>query len=654
MFYYGSANSDLASSQNLEFLRPLMDPLMDVSPGEGLSTEESTSDDLSVSSPMEISSAGSSSSSSSSLSTGPSLSHSNYSSTSASSSSSSSASSNQFSNSTASQEDDAAPPLRQSNRVNIGKPPAHHSEFVAFSTPSIVVPATYKQAKGHAEWDHAMQVESDALDAAHTWDLVPRRPEYAVVGSKWVYNIKMHPDGTIERHKARVVAQGFRQAYGIDYAETFAPVAKMQTVRSLLAVAAMKGWPLIQLDVKNAFLHGDLKEVIYMERPPGYTKGDSSMVCRLRRSLYGLKQAPRAWFEKFQDTILRAGFVQSDSDPSLFLRTTGQCLTVLLIYVDDMVISGDDEEGIREVTDVLRSTFNLKELGNLAYFLGLEVHRSSLGIHIGQRKYVMDLLEEAQMDTCTPCATLMEQNLKLRQTEGEALSDGSLYRSIVGSLIYLTHTRPDISYVVQVVSQYMSAPRTTHWSAVQRILRYLEGTTNVGLLFPAGGEPIVEAYADTDYAGCWDTRRSTSGWCVKVGNSFISWRCKKQDRVSKSSTEAEYRSMSEVASEITWLCRLLSELGVVVRVPVRLHVDNTSAIRIATNPVLLDRTKHIEVHVHYIRQLVTEGVVELAYITSEDQTADLLTKAVSSSRHWFLAHKLMLRKHHQFEGGVRS
>ncbi|CAL1396854.1 unnamed protein product [Linum trigynum] len=496
-----------------------------------------------------------------------------------------------------------------------------------------------------------MTAETDALEANHTWELVKRRPKYPVIGSKWVYNVKLLPDGFLERFKARVVAQGFRQQYGVDYDETFAPVAKMQTVRSLLAAAAMKGWRLLQLDVKNAFLHGDLKETIYMERPPGYTKGDSSMVCLLRRSLYGLKQAPRAWFEKFQTNILQAGFVQSENDPFLFLRTTDRGLTALLIYVDDIIISGDDQDSIQSLTPVLRLSFNLKELGSLSYFLGLEVDRSHSGIHVSQRKYIVDLLEEAQMDTCEPCGTPMEQNLKLRQSDGEPLADGTTYRSVVGSLIYLTYFRPDIAYAVQVVSQYMSSPRTSHWVAVQRILRYLKGTPNVGMFFPSGGDSTLEAYADADYAGCLDTRRSTSGWCVKLGHSFISWRCKKQDRVSKSSTEAEYRSMSEVTSEIVWLQCLLADLGVVCQVPVRLYADNTSAIRIATNPVLHDRTKHIEVHVHYIRQLVTDGVIELSYITSEDQTADLLTKAVASACHWFLAHKLMLRQHHQFEGG---
>ncbi|CAL1374789.1 unnamed protein product [Linum trigynum] len=543
------------------------------------------------------------------------------------------------------------PPLRRSLWATKGCPPPRMSDFVVFSTSPIPVPATYKQAHGHAQWDEAMAVETRALEANHTWDVVPRPKDHPVIGSKWVYALKMLPDGSVERFKARVVAQGFRQEFGIDYGETFAPVAKMQTVRTLLAVAAMKGWELKQLDVKNAFLHGDLKETIYMECPPGYNNGDKSKVCLLRRSLYGLKQAPRAWFEKFHSTILQAGLQQSDSDPSLFLRRSSHGLTVLLIYVDDMVISGDDTLGIQTLTKDLRAAFNLKELGDLSYFLGLEIHRSPTGLFVSQQKYIVDLLETAQMDTCQPCSTPMEQNLKLCRDDGDLLPDGSLYRSIVGSLIYLNHTRPDIIYAVQVVSQFMSAPRSSHLVQVMRILRYLKGTQDVGLFFPSEGESVLEAYADADFAGCLDTRRSTSEWCVKIGSSFISWRCKKQERVSKSSTEAEYRSMSEVTSELVWLHRLLSELGIVCPAPMRLYADNTSAIKIATNPVLHDRTKHIEVHVHYIRQLVEEGRLALSYITSEDQTADLLTKAVATSRHWFLAYKLMLRKHHQFEGG---
>ncbi|CAN0840831.1 Retrovirus-related Pol polyprotein from transposon TNT 1-94 [Linum grandiflorum] len=537
---------------------------------------------------------------------------------------------------------------RRSTRTNFGHPPSHLNDFVAFSTDpaSIPIPTSYKQACGHPHWDTAMKEELSALEAQNTWTLVPHPTNQSVVRSRWVFTVKLKSDGSLDRYKARVVAQGFRQKFGIDYDETFAPVAKMQTVRTLLAVAASQKWPLTQLDVKNAFLHGDLKETIYMECPPGYTLGDSSTVCLLNRSLYGLKQAPRAWFEKFHNTILQAGFVQSANDSSLFTRTTVHGLTALLIYVDDMIITGSDSDGIRELTKVLHHAFQLKELGNLAYFLGLEIQRSDHGLFVCQHKYILDLLREAQFANYKPALTPMEQHLKLRSSSGDSLTayESTMYRSLVGSLIYLTSTRHDISYAVQIVSQFMSSPRKLHLNAVHRILRYLKGTPQVGIFFPSSCSLSLTAFADADYAGCLDTRRSTSGWCVKLGSSVISWHCKKQDRVAKSSTEAEYRSMSEVSSELVWLHRLLVELGVYCHVPVQLYADNMSAIHITTNPVLHERTKHIEVHVHYIRQLVSDGWLQLRYLTTEEQPADILTKAVCTSRHWFLAYKLMLRQ----------
>ncbi|CAL1352482.1 unnamed protein product [Linum trigynum] len=546
------------------------------------------------------------------------------------------------------------PPLRRSNRSTLGQPPIRHQDYVSYSAEAIPIPTRFSQAQGDPNWDGAMNAEFAALDANKTWSIVPRPPPPTpVIGSRWVYTLKFLPDGTLERYRARVVAQGYSQEYGIDFEETFAPVAKMVSVRSLLAVASIRQWPLYQLDVKNAFLHGDLKETVYMEIPPGYPHGNrANQVCLLHRSLYGLKQAPRAWFEKFQSTILSLGFQQSLNDPSLFTRRSSRGLVVLLLYVDDMIVSGDDAEGISALTKGLHESFSLKELGSLSYFLGLEVHRSSKGILLSQQKYIDDLLDSSRFSDCTPVSTPMELHLKLGRETGTLLSDGGkFYRSIVGSLIYLTSTRPDIAYAVQIVSQFMSAPRSAHMDAVHRILRYLQGTRSVGLFLPANGSFVLQAFSDSDYAGCIDTRRSTSGWCIRLGDSFISWRCKKQDRVSKSSTEAEYRAMSEVTSELEWLRRLLGDLGVVCEVPMQLYVDNTSAIRIATNPVLHDRTKHIEVHVHYIRDLVNDGTIRVSHITSEDQIADLLTKAFTASRHSFLAGKLMMRDLHQFGGG---
>ncbi|CAN1141195.1 Retrovirus-related Pol polyprotein from transposon TNT 1-94 [Linum perenne] len=540
---------------------------------------------------------------------------------------------------------------RRSSRPTRGQLPSRFDDYVAYSVTPIAIPSSYKEAAKDIQWCKAMEEEIRALEENNTWRIVQRPSDSPIIGSRWVYTVKYKPDGSLDRYKARLVAQGYKQEYGIDYDETFAPVAKMQTVRTLLAVASQKQWPLYQLDVKNAFLHGHLKETVYLELPPGYPIQDKGVVCHLNRSLYGLKQAPRAWFETFQGTILGQGFAQSKNDPSLFIKNSAQGITILLIYVDDMVLTGDDSDGIALIKTALQENFKLKDLGNLSYFLGLEIQRSAKGLFLSQKKYIDDLLDSARHGDCSPCSTPMEANVKLSKEEGELVTDATLYRRLVGSLIYLTSTRPDLAYSVQVVSQFMAQPRHPHLMAVYRILRYLQGTRTVGIFLPSNGSMTVTAYADADYAGCRDTRRSTSGWCVKFGEACIAWRCKKQDRVAKSSTEAEYRSMSEVCSEVVWLSRLLTELGCPVSGPVKLYADNTSAIQIASNPVLHDRTKHIETHVHYIRDLIQEEKIKVLYISTEDQIADLLTKAVSTSRHWYLANKLMCRDHHQFGGG---
>ncbi|CAL1357650.1 unnamed protein product [Linum trigynum] len=420
-----------------------------------------------------------------------------------------------------------APPLRRSTRINKGVPPAHHDDYVAFGVTSLVVPTRYKDAQGDPVWEEAMGSEFDAHRANNTWTVVDRPPNTPTIGSRWVYAIKMFPDGSIERHNARVVALGYTQEHGVDYHETFAPVARMSTVRTLLAVASMKNWPLAQLDVKNAFLHGDLEEVIYMEKPPGYNVGAPGQVCRLNRSLCGLKQAPRVWFETFQSTLLDLGCSQSLNDPSLFIKVTKTGIVLLLLYVDDMIITGSDVEGISHLKEGLQKAYKIKDLGDLSYFLGLEVSRTKEGILLSQRKYIVDLLSEHNMEDCKPVNTPMEYNLRLSRESGEKVRDGPQYRSIVGSLIYLSATRPDISYAVQLVSQFMGDPRAGHLAAVYRILRYLQGTKEVGIYFPSTGSTTLRAYSDSDYAGCVDTRRSTTGWCVQFGSSFISWRCKK-------------------------------------------------------------------------------------------------------------------------------
>lgn len=294
-----------------------------------------------------------------------------------------------------------------------------------------------------------------------------------VVGCKWVFTIKYHADGTIERYNARLVAKGYTQTYGVDYSETFSPVAKIDTIRVLFSIAANKNWPLYQFDVKNAFLHGEIEEEVFMNAPPGFTNEFASGEgCKLKKALYGLKQSPRAWFGRFTSAMRKFGYVQSNSDHTLFLKRKGNLITCLIIYVDDMVITGNDEEKINNLKKKLFLEFEMKDLGNLKYFLGIEVLRSKQGIFMYQKKYILDLLAETGMLDCKPAETPIVVNHGLQTLEDGEPTDKEQYQRLVGKLIYLSHTRPDMSYAVGVVSRFMHRPQIPHMETVTRILRY--------------------------------------------------------------------------------------------------------------------------------------------------------------------------------------
>jgi len=318
------------------------------------------------------------------------------------------------------------------------------------------------------------------------------------------------------------VALGNHQQYGVNYEETFAPIAKMTTIRTILAITASQHWCLHQVDVKNDFLHDDLNEDIYIRPPFGLFSTPTSAVCKLRRSLYGLKQAPRAWYEKFASTFLDFDFLKSKYDASLFLRTTVNGVVFLLVYVDDIVITSTDLTLIDKLKQHLQNSFHMKDLGNLTYFLGLEIHAGSNGIFLSQHKYAMGLVVAAGLQDLPPLDTPMEINIKLRKDKGDLLPDPTTYRTFVGSLIYLTNTRPDISYAAQQVSQFMASPRHLYMAAVRRIIRYVHGTIRRGLCYLVGTSLDLIAYSNADYAGCSDTRRSTTSWCIFLGPALIS------------------------------------------------------------------------------------------------------------------------------------
>jgi hypothetical protein len=398
--------------------------------------------------------------------------------------------------------------------------PQHHS-FVATISQD-VEPHSYTEAASHSQWQAAMQSELAALAANHTWSLTPLPPRKQPIGCRWVYKIKRRSDGTIERYKARLVAKGYTQLEGIDYHDTFSPTAKMLTVRCLLALAAAQDWSLHQLDVNNAFLHGDLHEEIYMCPPPSLQRQGENLVCCLNKSLYGLKQASRQWFAKFSTVIQDAGYVQSKADYSLFTCRNGKSFTALLIYVDDILITGNDLKAISTLKQFLHSRFRIKDLGALKYFLGIEVSRTKRGISISQRKYTLEILKDGGILGAKLVNFPMEQNTKLSDV-GELLRDPSQYRRLVGRLIYLTITQPDIMYSVHVLSRFMHAPRRPHMEAVLCVLRYLKNAPGQGLFFPSQNDLSLRAFCDSDWAGCPMTRRSTTGYCVFLGSSLISW-----------------------------------------------------------------------------------------------------------------------------------
>ncbi|XP_073358374.1 uncharacterized protein [Aegilops tauschii subsp. strangulata] len=416
-------------------------------------------------------------------------------------------------------------------------------------------PRHFQAALSIPHWRAAMEQEVQALHKNDTWRLVPPVPGVNVIDSKWVFKVKRHANGSIERYKARLVAKGFKQRYGLDYEDTFSPVIKPTTIRLLLSLAVTRGWFLRQLDVQNAFLHGILEEEVYMRQPPGFVDpARPHHLCRLVKALYGLKQAPRAWHARLGSVLRALGFTPSTTDTSLFLLQRPEVMMYLLVYVDDIILISSSDAAADRLVTALSDNFAVKDLGALHFFLGLEVSRSSAGLTLTQKKYSLDLLRRAGMLQCKHAVTPMSATDRLSALYGDSLSydDATEYRSLVGGLQYLTITRPDISYAVNRVCQFLHAPGTSHWSAVKRILRYVCLTASYGLLLQPAPSCELSAFSDADWAGSPDDRRSTGGYAVFLGSNLIAWNARKQATVSRSSTEAEYKAVADATAEIIW------------------------------------------------------------------------------------------------------
>jgi len=498
-------------------------------------------------------------------------------------------------------------------------------------------PVHFEEAIRSDIWRAAMIEEIKSIEKNDTWELVSLPAKKTPISVKWVFKTKLKSDGTVAKHKARLVAKGFMQKEGIDYSEIFAPVARLETVRMIVALATWKNWKLWHLDVKSAFLNGPLEEEVFVVQPPGFiNKGHEDKVLRLKKALYGLKQAPRAWNKRIDSFLSGCGFQKCLVEHGVYVKSLNHSdILFLCLYVDDLLITGSTTAGIDKLKQDLKGEFEMSDMGTLSYFLGLEFVQTDQGLFMHQRKYILEILKKFHMLNCNASETPAEANTKLDNCKNEPAVDATMYRQMVGSLRFICHTRPEISFSVGVVSRFMNDPRHSHLVAAKRILRYLQGTLTFGIIFPQQEEKVelhLVAYSDSDWCGDLLDRRSTMGYVFTIAGAPISWCSKKQTVVALSTCEAEYIAACSAACQALWLSSLIQELKVETGSVVELFVDNKSAIDLAKNPVSHGRSKHIETKFHFLRDQVSKGRIKLTYCKTELQLADIMTKALKGER----------------------
>ncbi|CAL9010567.1 unnamed protein product [Prunus brigantina] len=514
------------------------------------------------------------------------------------------------------------------------------SEVYAQCKMSIIEPESYNQAAKDEACNKAMSEEISMIEKNSTWELVDRPSSKPIVGVKWIYKTKLNLDGSIQKHKGRLVAKGYTQKPGIDFNETFALVARLDTIRTLIALAAQKGWKLWQLDVKSAFLNGVLEEEVYVDQPEGFViQGTEDKVYRLRKALYGLKQAPRAWYSEIDTYLYQCGFHRSPSEATLYVRTKeGVGTLIMSIYVDDIVYTGSSDEMVKEFKAEMMCKYEMSDLGLLHHFLGMGVTQTEGSIFIHQKKYALTLLDKFGLKDCKSVSTPLVATDKLQREDGSEAADESLYRKIVGSLLYLTATRPDIMFSASLLARFMHNPSKMHYGAAKRVLRYIQGTIDYGIEYVTGKSALLVGYYDSDWSGSEEDMKSTSGYAFSFGSGAFSWALVKQHNVALSTAESEF---------------VLEDFGEEQTTATTVFCDNTSAIAMVKNPVFHQRSKHIKRKFHFIREAIQEGVIELLYCKGEEQIADIFTKALPKDRFSYLRSMLGVKSASTLEGSVK-
>lgn len=456
-------------------------------------------------------------------------------------------------------------------------------------TPTSFIDAVESTEKYH--WIKAMKSEMNSLRENNTWDLIQLPKGNKVLPSKWVYKIKTNPDGSTDKYKARLVIKGYKQCKGVDYNETFSPVARLAAIRAIISIAASEKMHLSQFDVSTAFLYGHLEETIFMKQPDGFDDG-TGRVCKLKKSLYGLKQAPRCWNRRFGKYLLKIGFIASDADPCIYIRNQEGNKLILALYVDDGLVAATDPGELETFLEELRREFKITTK-DASYFLGLEIKANESGISISQEAYAKRILGRFRFTDCRPVSSPMLKGENFESGKDNVKCSQFPYRQAVGAIMYLMlGTRPDLAYSIGFLSRTLENPSNEDITRVKRVFRYISGTINYGIFYNNEHAQELECYSDADFGGCLKTGRSTSGVVVKFAGGVVSWLSQRQAMVATSTTEAEIVAASEATKEVIWLKRLYSELIELNSTPL-LYVDNSAAVRLAQNPEYHKRTKHI-------------------------------------------------------------
>ena len=488
-----------------------------------------------------------------------------------------------------------------------------------------------EEALEDPDWVIAMQEELNQFERLKVWKLVPRPKNKSIIGTKWVFRNKLDGDGIVTRNKTRLVAKGYSQEEGIDYDEIYAPVARLEAIRMFLEFTAHSNFKVYQMDVKSAFLNGELEEEVYVEQPLEFEDSKFyDFVYFLFKALCGLKQAPRTWYDTLSEFLLENGFSRGVIDKTLFFKMHKNDMILVQVYVDDIIFGSTNDQLCSRFAKLMQSKYEMSMMGELTYFFSFQVSQRNDGIFICQSKYVRDLLKKYALEDALTGKTPMATATKLDQDDPGKCVDITSYRGLIGSLLYLTASRPNTMFSTCLCARFQANPKESHLIAVKLIFKYLKGPPNIGIWYPKGTGFDLIGYTDSDFPGCKIERKSSSGSCQFPGRRLVSWYSKKQHSVSTLTVEVEYIAAGSCCAQILWIRNQLRDYGLLLnKIPI--FCDNTSAIAISNNSVQHSRIKHINIRYHFIREHVMNGTVELHFVPTELQLADIFTKPMDES-----------------------